>query len=282
MSSSYPLVARILGSVVGETLARESDVRPPLRVYVAGGIALRGANGSTIGEHDFAGRQARRLFVRLVAIHEPVPHVELADDLWGPTWPPAWDVSLRALVSKLRSTLARVGAPGALSSRDGAYTLDLPADTWLDLDAASSAIHRSETALSGRDLAGTCGWALTARAISSRPILAGEEGEWLEGLRRRMADVRLRALETLAEVWIEEGDPGLAARDAAEAIEIDPYRESAYRLLIRAHLAAGDRGAAARALEACRRILDEELGVIPSPTTLALIAPVRSRGTPPG
>jgi DNA-binding SARP family transcriptional activator len=142
------------------------------------------------------------------------------------------------------------------------------------------AIHHSELALSDGDLPRACGWSLAARAIASRSLLAGEEGEWLEGLRRRMADVRLRALETLAEVWIEQGDAALAARDAAEAIEIDPYRESAHRLLIRAHLAAGDRGAAARALEACRRVLEEDLGVTPSPATLALIVPARSRGVP--
>ena len=262
--------------MVGETLAGEGLDPRQLRVFLAGGIALRAADGTTVGEGAFAGRQARRLFVRLAAIHEAVPHVELADDLWGPTWPPAWDVALRALVSKLRSMLARVGAPGALSSRDGAYALSLPADTWLDLDAAAGAIHVAETSLADGDLPGACGWSLAARAIASRPLLPGEQGEWLETLRRRMTDVRLRALETLAEIWIEQGD-ALAARDAAEAIEIDPYRESSHRLLIRAHLAAGDRGAAARALEACRRVLEEELGVTPSPATLALMDPVRSR-----
>jgi DNA-binding SARP family transcriptional activator len=91
--------------------------------------------------------------------------------------------------------------------------------------------------------------------------------------------MRLRSLECLAEVWIAQGDAALAARDAAEAIEIDPYRESAHRLLIRAHLAAGDRGAAARALEACRRVLEEELGVTPGADTLDLVGPVR-RPTP--
>jgi DNA-binding SARP family transcriptional activator len=217
-------------------------------------------------------------FVRLAAIHEPVPHVELADDLWGPDWPPAWDVALRALVSKLRSTLARAGAPGALSSRDSAYMLSLPGSAWLDLDAASASIHEAETALAAGDLAGACGWALGARAIASRPLLPGEEGAWLEGLRRRMADVRLRSLEALAETWITQGDAGLAAREAAEAIEIDPYRENAHRLLIRAHLAAGDRGAAIRAFEACRRILEEELGVTPSDQTLGLLAAARSPG----
>jgi DNA-binding SARP family transcriptional activator len=267
--------------VVGETLAAEGGGQRPVRVFLAGGIALRGANGAVIGEGAFAGRQARRLFVRLAAIHEPVPHVELADDLWGPDWPPAWDVALRALVSKLRSVLVRAGAPGALTSRDGAYALHLPADSWLDLDAAAAAMHRAEAALSTGDVAEACGWALAARAIATRPLLPGEEGDWLEGLRRRMADVRLRALETLADVWIEQGDAGLAARDAAEAISIDPYRESAHRLLIRACLAAGDRGAAARAFEACRLLLEEELGVEPSPETRSLVDDVRIRSTGP-
>jgi DNA-binding SARP family transcriptional activator len=244
-------------------------------VYLAGGIALRGANGVTVGERAFAGRQGRRLFVRLAAIHEAVPHVDLADDLWGPDWPPAWDGALRALVSKLRSLLGRVGAAAALSSTSGAYALRLPAGAWMDLDASTEAIHRAETALSGGDLSGACGWALAARAIASRPLLPGEEADWLERLRRHLADVRLRSLECLAEVWIAQGDAALAARDAAEAIDVDPFREHAYRLLIRAHLAAGDRGAAVRALDACRRMLEGEFGVTPSLETLDLIAPTR-------
>ena len=164
-----------------------------------------------------------------------------------------------------------------MASRDGAYALNLPKGSWLDLDAASSAIHEAETALAASDLPGAAGWALAARAIASRPLLPGDEGEWLEGLRRRMADVRLRSLETLAETWIAQDDPALAARDAAEAIEIDPYRESARRLLIRAHLARGDRGEAVQAFEACRQTLEDDLGVEPSPETLALIEPVRHR-----
>lgn len=258
--------------MVGETLEGPSaSPEPPVRIYLAGGIALRGANGVTIGEHDIVGRQARLLLVRLAAIHEAAPHVELADDLWGPDWPPAWDVALRALVSKLRALLVRVGAPGSLVSGSGAYALHLPAGAWLDLDAAAAAIHRAETALADGDLSDAAGWALAARAISSRPLLAGEEAEWLERLRRHLADIRLRSLEALAEVWIAQGDPSLAARDASEAIEIDPYRESAHRLLIRAHLAAGDRGAAARALDVCRRIFADELGVTPSPATIVLL-----------
>ena len=86
--------------MVAKTLAPEKIGEPSVRVYLAGGIALRGSNGETVGERAFAGRQARRVFVRLAAIHEPIPQAELADDLWGPEWPAAWQVSLRALISK--------------------------------------------------------------------------------------------------------------------------------------------------------------------------------------
>jgi SARP family transcriptional regulator, regulator of embCAB operon len=243
----------------------------PLRIYLAGGIALRGSDGRTITEHDLAGRQARRVFVRLAAIHEPIPHVELADDLWETEWPPAWDVALRALISKLRAALASVGAPGALTSGGGAYAMHLPAGTWLDLDAAGAAIHGAETARSAGDLAAAGAAALIARSISSRPLLPGDEAEWLETLRAKLADIRQRSLECLGEVWIARGDPALAARDAVEAIRSDPYRESAVRLLIRAHLAAGDHAAAAHAYEAFKRVLSEELGVEPSEATTELV-----------
>lgn len=267
--------------MVGETLAsrpeRSAPARPALSIYLAGGIAVRGPDGSAAGERAFAGRQARRLFVRLAAVHEPIAQADLADDLWATDWPPSWAVALRALVSKLRATLARVGAPGAIVSRDGTYALHLPAGAWLDLDAAAEAIHRAETALSDGDRAAACGWGLAARAIASRSLLPGEEADWLDELRRRLDDVHLRSLECLGEVWLSGGDPALAAHDAGQAIALDPYRESAHRLLIRSHLAGGEHGAALRAFAALRTRFADELGVLPAPETVALISPLLQR-----
>jgi DNA-binding SARP family transcriptional activator len=256
--------------VVGETLG-STENRKRLRVYTTGGIALRAADGTVVGERAFAGRQGRRLFVRLVAIHEPVPQADLADDLWGTVWPTAWQVALRALVSKLRSTLARAGVSDGIRSSDGTYELRLPAGAWLDIDAAAEAIHYAETSWRDGAVADACGWALAARAIAVRPVLPGEEAEWLDELRRRLVDIRLRALECLANVWLRSGETDAAARDANEAIAVDPYREAAHRLLIRAHLAAGEPGAAMRAYVALSELLREELGVLPSPETSALV-----------
>src|SRR6476469_4505184 len=97
--SSFSDSGRILGSMVGKTLAPEARDTSPLRVYLAGGIALIGPDGRVIDERAFPGRQLRRIFVRLAAIHEPVPQADLADDLWGTAWPAAWQVALRAILS---------------------------------------------------------------------------------------------------------------------------------------------------------------------------------------
>jgi DNA-binding SARP family transcriptional activator len=252
--------------------------RRGLAVYVAGGIALRGGNGVVVTERELPGRQARCLFVRLAASQDPIAQVDLADDLWGAEWPPAWQTALRALVSKLRSALARVGAPDAIASRDGTYGLRLPANAWFDLDAAAEAIHAAEIALSDGDRSGASGWALAARAVASRALLPGEDAEWLDEIRRRLVDIHLRALECLGEVWLGGGDPALAAHDATQAIALDPFRESAHRLLIRAHLAAGEHAAALRAFVSCRSLFEEELGVVPAPETVALVAPLLRGG----
>lgn len=267
--------------MVGETLASDQTWTPTVSVYLAGGIAVRGANGAAVGERDFAGRQGRRLFVRLATSRSPIAQEDLADDLWGPAWPPAWQAALRALISKVRTTLAKIGAVDAVTSRDGTYSLHLPADAWLDLDAAAEAIHAAEVALADGDRGTASGWALAARAIASRPLLPGEEADWLDELRRRMVEIQLRALECLGEVWLAGGDHALAAHDAAQAIAIDPFRESAHRLLIRAYVAAGEHAAALRAYQACRTTFGEELGVLPAPETVALVTPLFAAGSDP-
>jgi DNA-binding SARP family transcriptional activator len=243
-------------------------------VYLAGGLAIAAPDGRVIAERAFAGRQGRRLFARLATAHRALPAEDLADDLWGPEWPDGWNVALRSIVSKLRTALRTAGAAGAIVGRDGAYELILPANSWLDVDAAAEAIHTAEHALAEGDMGTACGWALAARAVASRALLPGEEAEWLDELRQRLGDVRLRALATLGEIWLRRGEPAMAARDAAESIAMDPFRESAHRLLIRAHLAAGEHAAALQAFQTCVGVFEAELGVLPSPETVALVQPL--------
>jgi DNA-binding SARP family transcriptional activator len=175
------------------------------------------------------------------------------------------------LVSKLRAALSGVGVDGdAIAGAFGLYQLKLPPGTWVDLEAAADALHRAESLARHEHLDESAGWALGARAITTRPFLAGANGPWTERRRAWLRDLYLRSLEVLAEVWIGRGDPVLAVADMEEALRSEPYRESLYRLLMRAHATAGNRAEALRTYESCRMLLADELGVSPSPETEAI------------
>jgi DNA-binding SARP family transcriptional activator len=185
--------------------------------------------------------------------------------------PPAWEPALRAVISKVRGALAGVGLDrDALSGAFGVYRLHLPPETWVDLEAAAGALHRAETMARAGQVDKACGWALAARAIGARPLLPGAEGPWVARRRARRRDVHLRSLEVLAHVWVRRGEPGLAVADAEEALRLEPFRESTYRTLMRAHTAAGNRAEAVRVYQRCRELLAEELGVNPSQETEGL------------
>ena len=248
-----------------------------VRIYLAGGLCIETARGR-VTESAFPGRQTRHGFARLVGARGlPVSREELADELWPGEPPTAWEPALRAIVSKIRSALGAAGIAGAsISQVSGAYQLHLPADAWLDIAASADAIHRAETLLERGASEEAGGWALVARAIASRSLLPGIDGPWLERERAKQTEVQIRALACLSAIWMDRGDPGLAARDAQEAIRLDPFRETSHRLLIRALLAQGDHAAAVSAFERCRRTLRDELGVEPADETAELVAGLRT------
>lgn len=239
-----------------------------LRIYLAGSICV--ARGDTlVPESRLPGRQGRLAFAMLAAErHRALAREEIAELLWGGNPPRAWDSALRAIVSKLRAALGEAGLEGdALAHAFGCYQLRLPPDAWVDLEAADDAVHLAEAELRAGRPGEANGWALVANAIAGRPFLTGEESPWVAHRRAALRDVRVRALECRAAVGLDKGLFALAARDAEMVLELEPFRETAYQLLMRAHTGAGNPAEALRVYERCRTLIGEELGVEPSPQT---------------
>jgi YVTN family beta-propeller protein len=240
-----------------------------LKVFLAGRVAIE-SDGAVIDEERFPGRQGRLLFAYLVAEQRrPVPRDELADALWGETPPATSDKALTVLASKLRGLLADRGIDGGnvLTSAFGAYRLNLPDGTWVDIIAAADALREAEAALAADDLDQAKAVARQAAALARPSFLPGEEGAWVEGKRRELTEVLRRALSCLAEACLRSGDAAEAAHWAEETIALEPYRETGYRHLMAAHAAAGNRAEALRVYEQCRQLLATELGAYPSPET---------------
>jgi DNA-binding SARP family transcriptional activator len=242
-----------------------------LRVFLVGQVALD-AGGRALDESSFAGRQNRLLFAFLVAEHgRPVPRDELADALWGAGPPATWEKALTVIASKVRGLLVEAGLDGAaLSGAYGCYRLELPGDAWVDMLVAADAADGAEAALRSGNLERARACAALAESLLRLPFLAGEDGAWVTAKRLELADVRIRALGALADACLRTGDAAEAAGWAEQAVALEPFRETGYRRLMEAHVAAGDRAEALRVYDRCRRLLAEELGAYPSPETEAI------------
>jgi DNA-binding SARP family transcriptional activator len=243
------------------------------RVYLTGGLRLDGPDGS-FTDVDLPGNQGRLTFAALLVHRRALERDALAEIVWDGALPPKWDGALSTIVSKIRSLLGRVGLdPKAIMPTiGGAYAIVLPHDAWVDVEDAARRLDLAEGAVRHGDVFAATAQGTAASAVLRRPFLPGVDGEWVETRRRLHADARYRCAVVLARAWIERGDPGLAVTIIDDAISLDPIREVGHQLLIEAELARGDRGAAQRAYERCRDVLDRELGVGPSPTTRSLVS----------
>jgi peptide/nickel transport system substrate-binding protein len=240
-----------------------------VKVSLAGRVSIS-TDGVVIDEKRFPGRQGRLVFAYLVSEHgRPVTRDELAEALWGETLPATWEKALGGIASKLRALLGECGLDGAklLTNAFGCYRLDLPEGTSVDVVVAARGVDAAEAALAAGQLDRAKAEAREAAALARLPLLSGEDGAWVQGRRRELADVLDRALGCLAAACLRSGDASEAAKWAQEAIALEPFRESGYRRLMHAHAAAGNRAEALRAYERCRRLLSEELGAYPSPET---------------
>ena len=183
------------------------------------------------------------------------------------------DGGLDPILSKLRGVLRAAGfAPGAaaIDATGGTIALRLPADSWVDTEAAANALDEAEGALRRHDTGAAWGVANIAVVITRRILLPTAEAPWIESQRTVLRAMQLRGLQCLVTVRTNNGEPLLAIQHAAEMVELEPFRETAYQLLMRMHAAAGDRAEALRVYARCRELLREELGVSPSPQTEAV------------
>ena len=231
------------------------------RIQLCGRFAARVA-GRRI-DRELPGRQGRLLFAYLAVNRDRVAsRDELAEALWPRGLPSAPDLALSALLSKLRRLLP----DGALEGRS-AIRLELGGHARVDVEAARDGIHRAEALIAARDWYASTGPTLVAHNISQRRFLPGEEGAWIDEPRRELQDIQVRALECTARrsLGIGGAEVPVAERTARRLIDLSPYRESAYVLLMEAFERQGNIAEALRVYESLRGLLREELGAAPSP-----------------
>jgi DNA-binding SARP family transcriptional activator/tetratricopeptide (TPR) repeat protein len=224
------------------------------------------------------GRQGRLLFAYLVLNRDrDCGRAELIDLLWPEHPPAAADTALSALLSKLRRALG----DGVLAGRSELRFA--PAEpVEVDVELSAAAVTRAEAAIAGLDWESAAADAREVLAVDLQTFLPDTEGPWLNELRRELETIRLRGLEALAEACLRRGgrELGTAEQAARAAIAAAPFRESAHRLLMEIHEAAGNQAEALRSFEELRILLRDELGTTPGPAAMTVHERVLRGKTP--
>jgi SARP family transcriptional regulator, regulator of embCAB operon len=213
-------------------------------------------------EQALPGRQGRLLFAYLVLNRDrPIGRGELVDAVWSEEPPRDPADALAALLSKVRNALSNPWLAGRSQ-----LTLTLPPQADVDVERAMTSVHQAESACALADWPRAWGASLAAQNVAKRTLLGEYEDAWIEGWRRRLDEVLVRALECYATACLGLGRTELAGAERAARLLVRsaPLHESGYGLLMAALEAQGNVAEALVVYEALRKRLRSELGVSPA------------------
>ncbi len=206
---------------------------------------------------------SQRLLAFLALNDRAVSRSAIAGTLWPDASEEHAHASLRSALSRLsviKPTVVRV-TPQELALADGVV---------IDIRDARLLAHRLINL--GIGPGGDLG-DLDDRAIAtlSVDLLPDWYDDWAVVESEEWRQLRLHALDVLAEKLTESGRYADAASAALAAVKAEPLRETAHSVLIRVYLAEGNRAEALSAYERYRSLLRSELGLESTPRLYALI-----------
>lgn len=228
----------------------EDDESPTIEVSLLNGFEMR-----VDGHARSLPPSAQRLVAFLALQPRPRPRSFVAASLW-------LDATDERAAASLRSALWRLRGTGHPILESSGSTLGLRPGVRVDVAEfvalADAIVYGVERVL------GVGRVSHLAVLRGSGELLPGWYEDWVSLERERLRQLRQHALERLCVELTHEGHPGLAVQAGLAAISEDPYRESAHRALILAHLADGNQAQALRHYSAFEAHLRRDLGLEPS------------------
>ncbi|MBC8449497.1 MAG: transcriptional regulator [Chloroflexi bacterium] len=218
-----------------------------------------------VTSRDWQREKARQIFQLLLTHRGQWLHREqIVDRLWPHLGPEAalrdFKVALSTLNRALEPGRPRGAQPFFVARREDVYRLNPTARLAVDAD------YFEQFATS--DDVDTLRWALSL--YEDDYLLDSLYEDWPAATRERLRQLYLTAAERLARLLIEKEAWDEAIEVCQSILSRDDTWEAAYRLLMRAYAAQGNRPHVHQVYQRCVATLSDELGVEPSPATQTL------------
>ncbi|WP_141576674.1 AfsR/SARP family transcriptional regulator [Actinomadura sp. WMMA1423] len=237
------------------------------RFRVLGPLEVTDAAGAPV---VVGSAKLRALLTLLIADANRVVSVDrLVDRLWAGEPPASAVGTLQVYISQARRLLdpsrrARTGT-GAIVTRPPGYLLSA-AEGEVDTELFAALVAGGERLVERADHPAALEAADRALALwRGRPFADVAEDPDLAGHAEALAELRLRALDCRAAALLGCGRPETAAATAETLVREQPLRERYWARLMLAAYRDGRQADALQAYQDCRRLLDEELGLVPGP-----------------
>lgn len=210
------------------------------------------------------GKQRVLLAVLLLHANHAVSADVLVEALWGSEPPPSARAAMRNYVKRLRKALGD-GGHHVIGSVPGGYLVRVAASD-LDVTRFEEQERAGREAAAAGDLDRAAGLLRAALALWRGEALEDVRSEWL-AVREvpRLAELRLRALETRIDLDLRLGRRAEAIAELWRLTNAHPLRERLHQLLMLALCQDGRYGEALAVYQSARQVLVSELGTEPGP-----------------
>lgn len=225
---------------------------------------MRADDGSEVS----VGRERIRAVLAMLALSAPgmVTTDEIVEALWGSSDTAKPESALQMSISRLRTALGGE----IIETTAGGYRLAVDAAA-VDLGRFRALVSRGRQLRTlGRHEAATEAFSQALREWRGAALSDIRRFDSVERASRRLEEERMVAVEELIESQLEAGREADAITELTGLVEVSPYRERLWTMLMLALYRAGRQRDALAAFARVRRIFGEELGLEPSPALVEL------------
>lgn len=249
---------------------REARIHPGFRLTVETLGSFQVKRGSeVIPPNGWRREKSRQLFQLLLTYRRsPLDRDQICEHLWPEADPATAQRNFKITLNTLYQVLEPdrdAGSDSAFIVRDGTtYTLRLHADLWLDSD------HFARLAREGFKPKAMASLEQAVNLYHGDYLPDALYEPWAAEERERLAVLYLEAADKLCELYLGEERFNEVVDLSQRILARDNCWERAYRHLMQAYNALGDRGQLARTYQRCQQTLKDELDVLPSQETQEL------------